>query len=145
VPVVSAEGLVMLKLFAWRDRHLTQPRKDAGDIAYVLLNYPELVGEPVLFEDHLSFVEAADYDLELAAARVLGGKIAGLSSSSTYGMLTVLLDQELAAEEDADLVRDLSAVLVPPNDGRALALIQSLHRGLEEAGGETSAEEPTVP
>lgn len=50
VPVVSPEGLVVLKLFAWHDRHLTQPRKDAADLAYVLRYYGEVLGQEVLFD-----------------------------------------------------------------------------------------------
>lgn len=135
VPVVSAEGLAMLKLFAWRDRHLTQPHRDAADIAYVLLNYADLLGEVALFEDHLPTVEAADYDLQLAAARVLGARIGAISSSSTRGRLLSLLQEALAADEDADLVRDLSVYLVPPDGERALALLQALHHGLKESAG----------
>lgn len=36
VRVVSPVGLLLLKLAAWKDRHDTQPGRDAADIAYLL-------------------------------------------------------------------------------------------------------------
>lgn len=145
VPVISAEGLVLLKLFAWHDRHLTHPKKDAADIAYVLLNYPELVGEPALFEDHFQAMEDADYDLQLAAARVLGTRMAGMSSAGSQERVLQLLARELDAEVDADLVREISAVLVPPDVSRALGLIRALHRGLEGGSPEFEKEKDKTP
>jgi predicted nucleotidyltransferase len=95
VPVVSPAGLVLLKLVAWKQRRHIQPRKDAADIAYVLRHFSAVVTTEVMFEKHLAAIEGADYDMEVAACRVLGQEMAVMAATDSLAFIKQLLDDEL--------------------------------------------------
>ena len=132
VRVVSPVGLVLLKLVAWRDRHETHPRRDASDIAHVLRHFCTIETEKTLFDDHYDAVEAADYDVDLAAARVLGRRTRELASEETYQQVFALLDNELEAGTASRLVRELSDSLPGGGEERAYALMDQFRKGLSE-------------
>lgn len=134
VPVVSPEGLVLLKLFAWEDRHHAQPRKDARDIAYVLLHYETLLTVNALFGEHFAEVEASDYDLALAAARVLGKRISAIASPYALTELRDLLARELRMGVDSTLVREIGEYLALTEAERAYQLLKCVHMGLSDRG-----------
>lgn len=52
VRFASPDGLMLLKLFAWRDRGRETHRKDARDIALLLGNYLDAGNLPRLYEEH---------------------------------------------------------------------------------------------
>ncbi len=132
VPVVTPEHLVSLKLFAWKDRRLTDPRKDAADLAYVLGHPAAWIGEERLFDSHFDVVETAGYDTDLAAARVLGRTLATQASPTTRTRLAGLLSEELARGEDSDLVRDVGRELMT-GPARAFALLDAFRQGVQGA------------
>lgn len=132
VPIVSPVGLVLLKLVAWKERHHSTPRRDAADIAYVLRHFSSLLTEKVLFDEHFNCVEAANYDLDLAASRVLGEKVAKVASKHTREYLRELLEHELAAGTDSRLVREVAEYLPGAGEQRAFELLQNLKAGLNE-------------
>jgi len=72
VPVVSPVGLMLLKLVAWTHRRYTQPKKDAADIAHLLRHFSAILTEKVMFDQHYASIEAATFDLDVAACWVLG-------------------------------------------------------------------------
>jgi len=108
VPVISPVGLVLLKLVAWSERHLAQPRKDAADMAYVLRHYSTILTEQALFDDHFDAVEASGFDVDLAASRVLGRKIAMLAAQDARVFVLHLLEEELQHGTDSLLVREMT-------------------------------------
>ena len=132
VPVVSPVGLVLLKLFAWKDRHHVQPRKDAADIAYVLRHYSTLLTEKVLFDDYFDIVEASGFDVDLAAGHVLGRKINKLAELDTREYLEQLLHNELSQGTDSRLVREVAETLAGAEEERAFQLLSSLKMGFDE-------------
>ena len=134
VRVVSPVGLLLLKLVAWEDRHNTQPGKDAADIAYVLYHSSNLFGEKNLFEEHFEIVESAGYDLDLAAARLLGRKISAIASQTTRTHVHELLEQELKEEIESKLVREVAKSLVPAEEARTFHLLSEVMAGLAESG-----------
>ena len=111
VPVVSPVGLLLLKLVAWRERHAAQPGKDAADLAYVLRYSSSILTEPVLFDDYFEVVEKSDYDLDLAASRVLGRKMAHLAGQDAGDFILSLLGEELDQGRDSLLVREVGRQL----------------------------------
>jgi predicted nucleotidyltransferase len=133
VPVGSPAGLLMLKLLAWGERRLTQPNRDAADIAYFLRNGTALIMEAVLFEQHLEVVAEADYDIDLAASFVLGAHIGSLTSSNTRKRLASILDPLVLEGEDALLVRDVSVNMPAFDKMRVLGFLIQLRSGFEAA------------
>lgn len=133
VPVVSPVGLVLLKLVAWSERHWAQPGKDAADLAYVLRHFSTILTEPVLFDEYFDAVEVSDYDLDLAASRVLGRKMAMLAEKDAREFVLNLLEEELRLETDSLLVREVGEKLAGTTIERAYALMQILRAGFSEA------------
>lgn len=130
VPVVSPAGLMLLKLIAWKDRHISHPRRDAADIAYVLRHFGKIETEKRLFERYFDAIKAADYDLDIATARVLGRKTCAIVTNGTRRRLHQLLDVELVHGEDSDLVYEISNRLEPASPDRVLTLLQAYLAGL---------------
>jgi predicted nucleotidyltransferase len=81
--VVSLAGLVVLKLFAWEDRG-HQDSRDAEDFATVLRSYAAAGNEDRLYGDSMDTMEAADFDIELAGARLLISKTYSASAGKTW-------------------------------------------------------------
>jgi predicted nucleotidyltransferase len=133
VPVVSAAGLMLLKLAAWKERHHTQPRKDAADIAYLISHYETLLTPKVLFDAHMEDVVAADYDLTLAACHVMGRKMAALAARDTWEYLNQWLTTELASGADSRLVRDVAEALAGADDERGYQLLKNIRDGFAKA------------
>ena len=131
VPVISPVGLVLLKLVAWSERHLAQPRKDAADMAYVLRHYSTILTEQALFDDHFDAVEASGFDVDLAASRVLGRKIAMLAAQDARAFVLHLLEEELQHGTDSLLVREIGEQMGGDAE-RAHDLLQSLKAGFIE-------------
>lgn len=130
VPVISPVGLVLLKLVAWSERHLAQPRKDAADMAYVLRHYSTILTEQALFDDHFDAVEASGFDVDLAASRVLGRKIAMLAAQDARAFVLHLLEEELQHGTDSLLVREIGEQMGGDAE-RAHDLLQSLKAGFK--------------
>lgn len=133
VTVVSPVGLMLLKLVAWSERHSAQPGKDAADLAYVLRHYSTILTEQTLFDVHFEAMEASEFDVDLAACRVLGQKIATLAEKDTLKFVLNFFEEELRQETDSLLVREIGRYLPGAGSERAHALLQSLKFGLIEA------------
>jgi predicted nucleotidyltransferase len=88
--VVSLAGLVVLKLFAWEDRG-HQDSRDAEDFATVLRSYAAAGNEDRLYGDSMDTMEAADFDIELAGARLLGRDTRCIARDDTRRRLAELL------------------------------------------------------
>lgn len=134
VRVVSPVGLLLLKVAAWKDRHNTQPGKDAPDIAYLLHHGSSLFGDKNLFDEHFEIVESTGYDLNLAAARLLGRQMGAIALPRTRTHVHNLLEQELKREIDSKLVREVAKYLVPPEETRTFDLLGQVMTGLAESG-----------
>jgi predicted nucleotidyltransferase len=132
VPVVSPVGLMMLKLVSWSERHLAEPRKDAADLAYVLRHYSRILTEPVLLGEYYEVVETSGYDIDLAASRVLGRKIASLAQEDTREFLSGLLEEQLRQETDAPLVREIGEQMRGVDIERVHDFLQNLKTGFAE-------------
>ncbi|SDI75712.1 nucleotidyl transferase AbiEii/AbiGii toxin family protein [Paraburkholderia phenazinium] len=100
VPVVSLPALALLKILAWRDRR-TSKNTDASDLLLVLRNYHEAGNEERIWESATDLLDAYGFDLDLAAAALLGRDARQLALPTT--LATVL--QLLADEGTYDLLR----------------------------------------
>lgn len=133
VPVVSAVGLMLLKLAAWKERHYIQPRKDAADIAYLISHYDALLTQKVLFDAHMEDVAAADYDLQLAACHVMGRKMGALVARDTWEYLIQFMTEELSSGADSRLVRDVAEALTGADAERGCQLLKNIRDGFAKA------------
>lgn len=95
LPVVSPEGLALLKLVAWLERDRSSRRKDATDLAYLAANYENIPGiMETLYERHDAILETYDWDTRLCGAHVLGLEVAFIADLSTMMFLKRSLSEE---------------------------------------------------
>jgi predicted nucleotidyltransferase len=112
VPVVSLPGLALLKLFAWRDRH-AETRKDAQDIAILFRNYIAAGNRDRLYDAEMSLLQAVDYDVDLAGARLLGKDVRRIAAPATSAQASALLNNEPLVER---LATHMSAAFQSADD-----------------------------
>lgn len=129
VRVVSLRALAVLKLFAWRDRHVHTPQKDAADLWLILTHYLEAGNEDRLYADATHLFEAADYDYSRAGAWLLGSDIRELLSDTDNGALQAtmaLLATEIDPAGRLLLAREMKRTEVEV----ALGLLAAMHAGM---------------
>lgn len=102
IRVVSIPGLVLLKVIAWKDRHIAKPRHDARDIRELLLSYSRDWNLERLYQDGEELLVKLGYDPELAGARLLGQDVRRLVATPTEVVIRRILLAE--TEQDGDLV-----------------------------------------
>jgi predicted nucleotidyltransferase len=91
VRVASLPGLAILKLVAWADRG-TGDLRDAIDLSTLLRQYGAAGNEDRLYGAEIGVLEAVNYDLDLAGARLLGMDAGRIAAPSTRGQILALLD-----------------------------------------------------
>ncbi len=93
IPVASLASLAMLKVFGWLGRgHID--RRDALDLALLLRRYAEMLDQDDLYAAEIAVLEAVDYDLERAGARLLGRHVRRITAPRTIGELLRHLQHE---------------------------------------------------
>lgn len=129
VPVISPCGLCELKLFAWEERYRQQPGKDAQDIAYIFKYVEKLYPAEKLFNDYMSAVETADYNISLAGIFQLGKDTAAMLKDEERQFLSTLIKNELAQQDDSVLCRELQRYT---NESMVITIekLQYIHKGL---------------
>lgn len=97
VPVASLPGLIILKLFAWADRK--HEKRDAPDILKILTDYADAENEDRLYADELPILEASEFDVPIAGARLLGKDARHIASQETSASIEKMLaDPDLKGE-----------------------------------------------
>lgn len=97
VRVVNLPCLLMLKLFAWLDRK--QEKRDASDIHTLLKQYGDAGNEERLYGEAVSLLEAENFDVEIAGARLLGQDVAVVLCEDTKARAKEILESEQQMEE----------------------------------------------
>jgi predicted nucleotidyltransferase len=105
VPVVTLPAFVLLKLFAWKDRRLNK-NTDAGDLLFILRNYVDAGIIERLYANELDLLEAASFDVKLAAAGLLGREVRDIAYPGTRAAAREILQSPATRET---LRRDLVA------------------------------------
>lgn len=131
IRVVSLPGLAILKLMAWKERRLSQPRKDAHDLAVVLRTYLDAGNRERLYTKAAHLLDRSDFDFELAGAWLLGHDMAQVLPRSVRPPIGDLLSRESDPRGAARLAGDM-----PLDPGEGLALLQSVTEGFLGAGGQ---------
>ena len=130
VPVASLPGLAILKLFAWIDRGNEDP-KDALDLAILLRKYADAGNDGRLYREEIGILEAVEYDVSLAGARLLGKDVGKITAPATRDRILALLDDAKSSDR---LVTDMAKALRAGEDPIATAegFLQQFKAGLQE-------------
>jgi predicted nucleotidyltransferase len=130
VPVASLPGLIILKLFAWGDRK--REKRDAPDILKILTDYADAGNEDRLYADELPILEASEFDVPIAGARLLGKDARHIASQETSeGIAKMLADPDLKQELLNQIVQTSARSDESFADHCAL-LLDNFHRGFTE-------------
>ena len=130
VRAASLPGLAMLKLLAWRDRHL-ESNKDASDLYSLIRTYADAGNLDRLYGSELDLLETTAFDMELAGAQLLGRDIGHICDKDCLRRIQEILNSERLL---AGLALQMSRVHDPfagqPN--RIETLLDYLRRGINE-------------
>jgi len=130
VPVASLPGLIILKLFAWADRK--HEKRDAPDILKILTDYADAGNEDRLYADELPILEASEFDVPIAGARLLGKDARHIANQETSASIEKMLaDSDLKGELLNQLVQTGSRSDQSFSDHCTL-LLDNFHRGFTE-------------
>ena len=92
IPLPSAEGILVMKTLAWKDRGNTTQGRDAIDLVEILERAEAIIDLEVLYDEHMNVVEAWGGDLRLAGAWVLGVRTRSIAGEKLAAELAAILD-----------------------------------------------------
>lgn len=104
IRVSSVPGLAVLKLIAWQDRR-RENNKDGLDLFRLLEHYAEAGNLDRLYDSQLPLLESAGFDLQLAAAELLGRDASRICHPGTRGQIIALLSSDDLVDQ---LVRQIN-------------------------------------
>lgn len=128
VQVATLPALTLLKLVAWSERRLTEPGKDAHDIALILRRYLDAGNAERLHTEAEELLLADDFDYEVAGAWLLGRDVARCLDEKGREEIALLLTEEADPDGNLRLAGDMRM-----DAERALRLIGGLRDGFTRA------------
>lgn len=130
IPVASLPALAILKLIAWRDRHL-ETTKDAADFLLIARNYCDAGNLDRLYDTETALMQAADFDPELAGAMLLGRDAAEIClPRTTQAVAVILTDVGLRQQLIGQLLRATLSVGDDAGSSRAERYLNAFQSGL---------------
>lgn len=125
--VASPAALLILKLIAWDERHMRQPRHDAVDIRTLLDSYAAPWNEERLYLEADDLLQQFAYDNPLAAAALLGRDAGAIAEKATLRRILDIVEREAITDALA------LAVDMGRTTEHNLALLEALRAGLQDA------------
>jgi predicted nucleotidyltransferase len=107
IRVCSLAGLVILKLIAWHERY-PERQPDADDILEIMDKYEYAVGIDRLYSEAQDLLIEEGFDNRMAAIKLLGHDIAGISAPDTASLLVSVLDDETREDSHLRLAIDMA-------------------------------------
>lgn len=131
VAVVSLPMLAVLKVLAWSERRMQEPRKDASDLLLILQNYLDAGNSERLYSEAGQLLEGPDFDYERAGAW-LAGKDA-LEAIQKHSLKAIRIERAvrstLTPETDPSGPLRLIGELSVPNPERSLRILAAFLSG----------------
>ena len=130
VRVASLPGLAVLKLLAWADRGIGDPR-DATDLVTIMRRYNDAGNEDRLYGEESGVLERVEYNTDLAGPRLLGKDAARIISQATRNEVLAVLGEAGVVER---LIKDMARAIRGVDDSisEAEALLAQFKTGPEE-------------
>lgn len=106
--IVSLEGVFLLKLFAWKDRH-NRENKDAEDLGFILNNYLNINRLMSFSEPYNKVYDLENFTELKAGAIILGIKLNELIAENpdTQSKVKSLLQEEINKEEESQFFNQI--------------------------------------
>lgn len=129
-PVVSPQGLALLKIIAWEDRAREKRGKDALDLAYLLGTYERVCGIGDRAYASEGLMESVDWDLTIACAYLLGQDTAAITKVTTRKKAGDILNKALDVDDPGNLIIEMCE-FGRSDAGAKLALLAAFNRGFK--------------
>jgi predicted nucleotidyltransferase len=126
IKIASLPGLFVLKLVAWKDRHLLGT-KDAYDIALLLTNYLDINTERAV-EEHYDLYETDEFDQVIAGAQLMARDVKLLirDNEKPFEYLREILAKEIELAEESQLINQLVEADASLQYEQVLACLESM-------------------
>lgn len=108
IEVASLDGIFVLKLFSWTDRHL-ENNKDADDIAIIINNYLNINEKRAIGEHYNDIYLSDNFSTNKAGAKLLGIDVAKMLTNNpeTRQKIIDILEIEIFKAEDSKLINQI--------------------------------------
>ncbi len=127
VRVASIPGLAVLKLIAWQDRR-NENDKDAADLLLLFTHYADAGNLDRIYPEEPALLEAAQFDLELVGAELLGRDTARICQEETQRQIETVLGSERLVDQVA-IRMNQTAFIDEVQSERAADLLHRFRRG----------------
>lgn len=126
IDIASLPGLFILKLVAWKDRHLSGS-KDAYDMALLLTNYLDINTERAV-EEHYDLYETDEFDQVIAGAQLMARDVKLLirDNENTLLYLHEIVIKEIELAEESQLINQLMESNASLQYEQVLACLESI-------------------
>lgn len=127
IKVSSLSGFFLLKLMAWKDRHLYSA-KDAYDIALILAHYIE-INQQRAYEEHYLY-EAEPFDQIEASGRLIARDVKALIgyNKDTMAYLRSIVAGEISLAQESPLVNQLVKASTRLKPAQVLRILTSMYK-----------------
>lgn len=127
IKIASLPGLFILKLVAWKDRHLFGS-KDAYDMALLLTNYLNINIERAV-DEHYDLYEMEEFDPVIAGAKLMARDVKLLirNNEQTLEYLREILAKEIELSEGSQLINQLVESDASLQYEQVLAYLESMY------------------
>lgn len=128
IQIASLPGLFILKLAAWKDRHLSGS-KDAYDMALLLTNYLDINIERAV-KEHYDLYEMDEFDKVIAGAQLMVRDVKLLIryNEKTSEYLRGILIKEIELAEESQLINQLVEADASLQYEQVLACLESMFK-----------------
>ena len=126
IQIASLPGLFILKMVAWKDRHLSGS-KDAYDMALLLTNYLHINTERAV-EEHYDLYETEEFDQVIAGAQLIARDVKLLirNNEKIVEYLCEILTKEIKHAERSLLINQLVESNASLQYEQVLACLESM-------------------
>lgn len=129
IPVVSPNGIVLLKIIAWSDRDVSLTKKDALDLVYIFENYEHVLNITKRIYEEID-MEYYNWDISLASAHLLGFDSATIAKNKTKNKIIQILNENLKLNIPNRLVEEMCNDIEKEYDEK-IKLLQAFTNGFE--------------
>lgn len=129
IPLASGPGLALMKLVAWMDHGEARLGRDAVDFLELLHQYSYVLTDEELYDDFPEAMDAYDFQMEPAAAWILGRQVANLSEGTLRPIIRAALEADSRHRMLGHFLRERSPLDAEPRLTEAVRLLEAFKKG----------------
>jgi predicted nucleotidyltransferase len=128
IKVASLPGVFILKLAAWKDRHL-ENNKDAYDMALLIENYFEIHTERIA-DEHFDILEDDDFDEFVAGGKLMIRDVREMlaNEQQAFDYIRNIITEEAEKEEESPLINQILETSKQLKYEQVLRLLQEMQK-----------------